>query len=114
MLPVGQPADDVQGEALVDEHGRVAQREVADRRVEHAKSLDQQLRPDRHAADDLVPQQVTAGGVDATVHIYAEEGPDLADYLQKIDGYNARTEYPTAWRTVTIIEPPLRAGKAWS
>ena len=38
--------------------------------------------------------------VDATVHVYAEEGPDLADYLQKIDGYNARTENPTAWRTV--------------
>jgi predicted dehydrogenase len=38
--------------------------------------------------------------VDATVHVYAEEGPDLADYLQKIDGYDARTENPTAWRTV--------------
>ena len=35
--------------------------------------------------------------VDATVHVYAEEGPDLADYLQKIAGYNARTEAPTAW-----------------
>ena len=32
--------------------------------------------------------------VDPTVHVYAEEGPDLADYLQKIDGYNARTEDP--------------------
>ena len=38
--------------------------------------------------------------VDATVHVYAEEGPDLADYLQKIDGYNARDDNPTAWRTV--------------
>ena len=38
--------------------------------------------------------------VDATVHVYAEDGPDLADYLQKIDGYNARRDNPTAWRTV--------------
>ena len=36
--------------------------------------------------------------VDATVHVYAEEGPDLTDYLQKIAGYNARAEAPTAWR----------------
>ena len=36
--------------------------------------------------------------VDATVHVYAEEGPDLADYLQKIASYNARAEAPTAWR----------------
>jgi predicted dehydrogenase len=38
--------------------------------------------------------------VDTTVHVYAEEGPDLADYLQKIESYNARRESPTAWRTV--------------
>jgi len=36
--------------------------------------------------------------VDTTVHVYAEEGPDLADYLQKIASYNARAEAPTAWR----------------
>jgi len=45
-------------------------------------------------------QKTMVPGVDATVHVYAEEGPDLADYLQKIDGYNARIENPTAWRTV--------------
>src|SRR5512137_254273 len=37
--------------------------------------------------------------VDPTVHVYAEDGPDLADYLQKIAGYNARAESPTSWRT---------------
>jgi predicted dehydrogenase len=36
--------------------------------------------------------------VDATVHVYADEGPDLADYLQKMESYNARAEAPTAWR----------------
>ena len=45
-------------------------------------------------------QKTMYPGVDATVHVYAEDGPDLADYLQKIDGYNARRDNPTAWRTV--------------
>ena len=36
--------------------------------------------------------------VDATVHVYAEDGPDLRDYLQKIESYNARAENPTSWR----------------
>ena len=45
-------------------------------------------------------QKTMYPNVDATVHVYAEDGPDLADYLQKIDGYNARRENPTAWRTV--------------
>ncbi len=36
--------------------------------------------------------------VDATVHVYAEDGPDLDDYRQKIAGYNARSQDPTAWR----------------
>ena len=35
-------------------------------------------------------QKTMYPGVDATVHVYAEDGPDLADYLQKIDGYNTR------------------------
>jgi len=45
-------------------------------------------------------QKTLYAGVDATVHVYAEDGPDLADYLQKIDGYNARRDNPTAWRTI--------------
>ncbi len=45
-------------------------------------------------------QKTMYPGVDATVHVYADEGPDLADYLQKIAGYNARSDNPTAWRTV--------------
>ena len=44
-------------------------------------------------------QKSMVPGVDATVHVYAEEGPELADYLQKIASFNARPEAPTAWRT---------------
>ena len=36
--------------------------------------------------------------VDPTVHVYAEDGPDLRDYLQKIESYNSRAENPTSWR----------------
>ncbi len=45
-------------------------------------------------------QKTMYPNVDATVHVYADEGPDLADYVQKIESYNARSESPTAWRTV--------------
>ena len=43
-------------------------------------------------------QKTMYADVDPTVHVYAEDGPDLADYLQKIASYNARRENPTAWR----------------
>ncbi len=35
--------------------------------------------------------------VDSVVHVFAPEGPELEDYLQRIKGYNSRTESPTAW-----------------
>lgn len=35
------------------------------------------------------------------VHVYAPEGPDLDDYLRKIEAYNARKESPTNWRIRT-------------
>lgn len=50
-------------------------------------------------------QKTMYPNVDATVHVYADEGPDLADYLQKIESYNARSESPTAWRTVVHAGP---------
>ena len=46
-------------------------------------------------------QKTMYPNVDATVHVYAEEGPDLADYLQKVATYNARRQDPTAWRLQT-------------
>src|SRR4029453_15869252 len=55
-------------------------------------------------------QKTMYPGVDATVHVYAEDGADLADYLQKIDGYNARRDSPTAWRTLVHSAPDFLEG----
>jgi predicted dehydrogenase len=49
-----------------------------------------------HAA--LLQKKMYAG-IDVAAHVYAEQGPDLDDYLRKIEGYNARAEQPTNWRT---------------
>lgn len=35
--------------------------------------------------------------VDPVVHVYAPEGPDLDDFLARIDGFNTRAEQPTTW-----------------
>ncbi|MCI0684307.1 MAG: hypothetical protein L0Y71_19530, partial [Gemmataceae bacterium] len=36
--------------------------------------------------------------VDPTVHVYAPLGPDLLGHLQRIAGFNARPQHPTAWQ----------------
>jgi len=36
--------------------------------------------------------------VDSTVWVFAPEGPELDDYLKRINGYNLRDESPTAWK----------------
>jgi predicted dehydrogenase len=38
--------------------------------------------------------------VDANVHVYAERGNDLQYHLDRIKGYNTRTEQPTKWNEV--------------
>jgi predicted dehydrogenase len=48
-----------------------------------------------HAA--LVQKNMYAN-VDPTVHVYAQAGPDLDDYVRKIDAYNTRKENPTRWQ----------------
>jgi len=35
--------------------------------------------------------------VDSTIYVFGPEGPELKDYLNRIAGYNQRTEAPTAW-----------------
>ena len=55
-----------------------------------------------HAA--LVQKSMYAN-VDATVHVYAPAGPDLDDYLRKIEGYNARAQDPTRWDVRTHAGP---------
>ena len=44
------------------------------------------------------------------MHVYAEDGPELADYLQKIESYNARRDNPTAWRMQSSTPAPI----SWS
>jgi predicted dehydrogenase len=43
--------------------------------------------------------------VDATVHVYAPPGPDLDDYLRKIESYNARAQNPTRWNVLAHTGP---------
>ncbi|WP_439489583.1 putative oxidoreductase C-terminal domain-containing protein [Algoriphagus sp.] len=35
--------------------------------------------------------------VDSTVYVFAPEGPELKDYMNRMSGYNSREEDPTAW-----------------
>ena len=37
-------------------------------------------------------------GVDKVVHVYAPEGWDLQQHLERINGYNSRPENPTRWQ----------------
>ena len=48
-----------------------------------------------HAA---LVQKTMYEGVDSVVHVYAPDGPDLKLHLDKIEGYNARSENPTHWK----------------
>lgn len=36
--------------------------------------------------------------VDPLVHVYAPEGPDVQDHLNRINGFNTRDEKPTSWQ----------------
>ena len=48
-----------------------------------------------HAA--LVQKKMYAD-VDPTVRVYAPAGPDLDDYLRRVEAFNARAKDPTRWR----------------
>ncbi len=43
--------------------------------------------------------------IEPTVHVYAPQGPDLDDYLRRIEGFNTRAQDPTRWRVVLHNEP---------
>lgn len=47
-----------------------------------------------HAA--LVQKQMYKG-VDETVHVYAPEGPEVEDYIKRVNAFNNREESPTDW-----------------
>jgi predicted dehydrogenase len=50
-----------------------------------------------HAA---LVQKTMTDGVSPVVHVYAPEGPDVADHLRRIEAFNRREQDPTAWRQV--------------
>lgn len=39
------------------------------------------------------------------VHVYAPEGPELQDYLARIQGFNSREEAPTRWESIVHASP---------
>ena len=41
--------------------------------------------------------------VDSTVYIYAPEGPDVQDHINRIEGFNNRAENPTSWELKVYI-----------
>lgn len=43
--------------------------------------------------------------VDPVVHVYAPAGPDVEDYLAKIEAFNTRAENPTRWETRLYTGP---------
>ncbi len=51
-----------------------------------------------HAA---LVQKIMYDQVSPTVHVYGPEGPDVADHLKRIEGFNTRSENPTSWKEVT-------------
>lgn len=55
-----------------------------------------------HAA---LVQKSMVENVDSVVHVFAPEGPELKDYLQKIESYNTRAEDPTRWHEEVYTGP---------
>jgi len=53
-----------------------------------------------HAA--LVHKTMYAN-VDSTVYVFAPEGPEVQDFLNKISAYNSRVEHPTQWNVETYF-----------
>ena len=47
-----------------------------------------------HAA---LVQKMQLADVDPTVYVYAPDASDVQDHLNRIRGYNTRTENPTSW-----------------
>ncbi|MEX0288640.1 MAG: putative oxidoreductase C-terminal domain-containing protein [Flavobacteriaceae bacterium] len=43
--------------------------------------------------------------VDSTIDIYASDGPEVKDFLDKIKGYNHRRENPTDWKVSSHLGP---------
>lgn len=69
------------------------EKNMAEEKVETVKLMT--LDPGHfHAA---LVQKTMYPQVDSTIHVYAPEGPEVKDFLSKIEQYNSRADSPTAW-----------------
>ena len=41
--------------------------------------------------------------VDSTIYVFAPIGPEVTDFLNKIEQYNTRMDSPTAWKVKTYL-----------
>ena len=57
-------------------------------------------------------QKTMAEPVSPVVDVYAPEGPELEDYLQRIRGFNSRADHPTSWELRIHAGPDFLDG--WS
>jgi len=48
-------------------------------------------------------QKTSYQDIDSTVDVYAPDGPEVKDFLSKIQGYNNRAENPTNWKVNTHL-----------
>ena len=48
-------------------------------------------------------QKTSYDEIDAVVDVYAPDGPEVRDFLNKIDGYNSREDNPTNWTIRTHL-----------
>jgi len=53
-----------------------------------------------HAA---LVQKTMYAQVDPTVHVYAPDGPEVEEYLGRIEGFNSRAEDPTGWEEKVYV-----------
>ena len=43
--------------------------------------------------------------IDPTVHVYAPDGPDVQEYLARVEGFNRREDDPASWQQQVYIGP---------
>ena len=55
-----------------------------------------------HAA---LVQKKMSPSIARQVHVYAPEGPELQDYLSRIQGFNSREQEPTQWESIVHAGP---------
>ena len=48
-------------------------------------------------------QKTSYEGVESLVHVYAPDGPEVQNYLNRINDYNTRSEDPTSWEEETYL-----------